>query len=157
MRFNVLLAAYLVFVGCSASHHLKRAQKQQNKAILKGATIDRDTIIKTKSDTITKIDTLNNTITITHTIKDTVFLEGSTKYVYKSRVEARQEQKTERKKAKYNLKENKKKLKQDAKTERKKVKHTEKTKRKEKKRLWWLWLCCGFILGYGIRDNIKNF
>ena len=160
MRFNLLLLVCLVFVGCAVPYHMKQAQKHQNKAVSKGATIERDTIAKTitKSDTITNIDTLNNTITITHTIRDTVYLEGSTQYIYKTRTEVRQEGKTERKKAKFKNNHDKKKLRIESKTERKTIKHKEKTKRKDAKgwSFWWLWLLIGVFIGIVIQKKILN-
>ena len=132
----------ILLVGCTVPYHFKQIQKHQFKAISKGATIERGTITKTvtKSDTITVVDTVDNVVTITHTIRDTVYLEGLTKYIYKTRTETRQENKTERKKAKFKNNHDKKKLKVETdylekmlKTELEAIKIQEKTKRKEKR------------------------
>ena len=148
----------ILLVGCTVPYHFKQAQKHQFKAVAKGATISRDTIVKTVTtrDTITTRDTVDNVVTITHTIRDTVYLEGLTKYIYKTRTETRQENKTERKKAKFKNNYDKKKLKIEAKTERKTVKYQEKTKRKEKRSLWWLWLLIGAAIGIVISKKFLS-
>ncbi len=155
---QAVIFCFLFLVGCTASYHMTQAQKHQFKAVAKGATIERDTIpiTITKSDTVTIIDTVNNVVTSTHTIRDTVYLEGSTKYIYKTRTETRQENKTERKKAKFKNNYDKKKLKIEAKTERKTIKHQEKTKRKEKRSLWWLWLLIGAAVGVVISKKFLS-
>ncbi|QCZ35022.1 hypothetical protein D8Z79_025840 (plasmid) [Escherichia fergusonii] len=101
----------------------KKAEKHVKKAELKGITPTRDTTYINTSDTTIQIDTLDNYIQITKTIRDTVYIEGKTVYIAKSRAEVRQEQKTERTK-----------LRQENKTKRKEVKQKAKTERKEKRK-----------------------
>ena len=87
-----------------------------DQAISKGATIKKDTTYVNTTDTTYQIDTLDNYIKVTKTIRDTLYIQGNTTYIAKSRTEVRQEQKTERKK-----------IKEENKTQRKQVKQ----KRKE--------------------------
>lgn len=113
MKYILLL---FLLTSCTAYQHLKKAEKHTQKAIEKGATIERDTLRIAISDTVTNIDTLDNYIRITKTIRDTLYIQGNTTYIAKSRTEVRQEQKTERKR-----------IKEENKTQRKQVKQ----KRKE--------------------------
>lgn len=113
MKYILLL---FLLTSCTAYQHLKKAEKHTQKAIAKGATIQRDTLRIAISDTVTDIDTLDNYIRVTKTIRDTLYIQGNTTYIAKSRTEVRQEQKTERKK-----------IKEENKTQRKQVKQ----KRKE--------------------------
>lgn len=113
MRYILLL---FLLTSCTAYQHLKKAEKHTQKAIEKGATIKRDTLQIAISDTVTDVDTLDNYIRVTKTIRDTLYIQGNTTYIAKSKVEVRQEQKTERKK-----------IKEENKTQRKQVKQ----KRKE--------------------------
>ena len=113
MKYILLL---FLLTSCTAYQHLKKAEKHTQKAIAKGATIQRDTTYVNTTDTTYQIDTLDNYIRVTKTIRDTLYIQGNTTYIAKSRTEARQEQKTERKK-----------IKEENKTQRKQVKQ----KRKE--------------------------
>lgn len=113
MKYILLL---FLLTSCTAYQHLKKAEKHTQKAIAKGATIQRDTLQIATSDTVTDVDTLDNYIRVTKTIRDTLYIQGNTTYIAKSKVEVRQEQKTERKK-----------IKEENKTQRKQVKQ----KRKE--------------------------
>lgn len=113
MKYILLL---FLLTSCTAYQHLRKAEKHTQKAIEKGATIKRDTLRIAISDTVTEIDTLDNYIRITKTIRDTLYIQGNTTYIAKSRTEVRQEQKTERKR-----------IKEENKTKRKQVKQ----KRKE--------------------------
>ena len=120
MKYILLL---FLLTSCTAYQHLRKAEKHTQKAIEKGATMERDTLRIAISDTVTDIDTIDNYIRITKTIRDTLYIKGNTTYIAKSRAEARQEQRTERKQ-----------IKQDAKTERKAIKQRAKTDRKSKKK-----------------------
>lgn len=113
MKYILLL---FLLTSCTAYQHLKKAEKHTQRAIAKGATIQRDTLQIATSDTVTDVDTLDNYIRVTKTIRDTLYIQGNTTYIAKSKVEVRQEQKTERKK-----------IKEENKTQRKQVKQ----KRKE--------------------------
>ena len=113
MKYILLL---FLLTSCTAYQHLKKAEKHTQKAIEKGATIKRDTLRIAISDTVTDIDTIDNYIRITKTIRDTLYIQGNTTYIAKSKTEVRQEQKTERKR-----------IKEENKTKRKQVKQ----KRKE--------------------------
>ena len=113
MKYILLL---FLLTSCTAYQHLKKAEKHTQKAIAKGATIEKDTLQIATSDTVTDVDTLDNYIRVTKTIRDTLYIQGNTTYIAKSKVEVRQEQKTERKK-----------IKEENKTQRKQVKQ----KRKE--------------------------
>ena len=113
MKYILLL---FLLTSCTAYQHLKKAEKHTQKAIAKGATIEKDTLQIAISDTVTHVDTLDNYIRVTKTIRDTLYIQGNTTYIAKSKVEVRQEQKTERKK-----------IKEENKTQRKQVKQ----KRKE--------------------------
>ena len=113
MKYILLL---FLLTSCTAYQHLKKAEKHTQKAIAKGATIKKDTTYVNTTDTTYQIDTLDNYIKVTKTIRDTLYIQGNTTYIAKSRTEVRQEQKTERKK-----------IKEENKTQRKQVKQ----KRKE--------------------------
>ena len=146
MKYIIILSLLAGLFSCSGYYHIKKAEKHTQKAINKGITPTRDTTYLVTSDTLTEIDTIDNYIRITQTIRDTVYIEGKTVYVAKSRAEVRQEQKTERTK-----------IRQEAKTERKANKQAEKTKRKEKKRRvwWWLWLLIGSGVTLIVQRKIK--
>ena len=146
MKYILILSLLTGLFSCSGYYHIKKAEKHVKKAELKGITPTRDTTYINTSDTTIQIDTLDNYIQITKTIRDTVYIEGKTVYIAKSRAEVRQEQKTERTK-----------VRQEAKTERKANKQAEKTKRKEKKRrsLWWLWLLIGGGVTLIVQRKIK--
>jgi len=130
---------FFLLTSCTAYQHLKKAEKHTRKAIAKGATIEKDTLRIAISDTVTDIDTLDNYIRVTKTIRDTLYIQGNTTYIAKSRTEARQEQKTERKK-----------IKEENKTQRKQAKQ----KRKEsffykfRSMLFILLILGALILGY---------
>lgn len=156
MRLLIILCLFLG--SCSVPYHLKQSEKHQFKAVAKGAKIERDTIVKTvtKSDTITKIDTVDNVVTITHTVRDTVFTEGQTKYVYKTRYETKQEAKTERKKAKFKNRYDKKKIKYETKYKIVEVKQQAKTERKESRSRWWVWLLVGLAVGFFVGTTFEK-
>jgi len=145
--YFVALGLAFVLNGCKASYHLKKADKHAKKALIKGATIQKDTVHTHSSDTTVLIDTLDNYIYKTMIVKDTVYVTGDVQYIYKTRYEVRQDNKTERKK-----------IKQDTKAAIKTNKHREKTNRKEmsRVRLWWIWLLLGIIIGVlGMRVKKK--
>lgn len=78
----------LLMIRCSASHHLKVADKHIKKAIDKGATITPDTLYKYVYDTDTIYDEKTNTFTITHNVIDSVpYLVTEKIYVPMSRQE----------------------------------------------------------------------
>ena len=101
MRKGLLVGVALITLfSCSPYYHIKQAKKHTQKAIVKGATVETDTTYITKSDTLTEIDTVDNYIRITKTIRDTLYIQGETRYIAKSRTEVRQEQRTARKQIK---------------------------------------------------------
>ena len=121
MKNIIILSLFTGLFSCSGYYHIKQAKKHTQKAVNKGVTVSKDTTVLTKSDTTVLFDTLNNVITRTVIIRDSVYLEGKTVYIAKSRTEARQEQKTERTKVRQEEKTERKAVKVEAKTERKKV------------------------------------
>jgi hypothetical protein len=132
MKYILLL---FLLTSCTAYQHLKKAEKHTRKAIAKGATIEKDTLRIAISDTITDIDTLDNYIRVTKTIRDTLYIQGNTTYIAKSRTEVRQEQKTERKK-----------IKEENKTQRKQVKQDYRTRRNRA----FNWLVTGICVFFGV-------
>lgn len=138
MKTILILSLLTGLFSCSGYYHIKKAEKHTQKAIAKGVTVETDTTYITKSDTLTEIDTVDNYIRITQRIKDTVYIQGNTTYIAKSRAEVRQEQKTERTK-----------VRQDAKTKRKDVKQKAKTERKENRKFIWIWFVLA-VIGWGI-------
>ena len=146
MKSILILSLLTGLFSCSGYYHIKKAEKHVKKAELKGVTPTRDTTYINTSDTTIQIDTLDNYIQITKTIRDTVYIEGKTVYIAKSRAEVRQEQKTERTK-----------LRQENKTKRKEVKQKAKTERKEKrKKVWFVWILIGFGLAHLLRFASKH-
>jgi len=149
MKF-LLFITFAILTSCTGYYHLKKAERHTQKAISKGATIEIDTLQIAISDTITEIDTLDNYIRITKTIRDTLYIQGNTTYIAKSRAEVRQEQRTERKK-----------IKQDAKTERKQAKVKAKTERKTNlgrklvNMLFFILIFCALILSYKLYKKTK--
>lgn len=144
MKYLTITALLIGLFSCSGYYHIKKAEKHTQKAINKGVKPTSDTTYIVTSDTLTEIDTVDNYIRITQTIRDTVYIEGKTVYVAKSRTEARQEQRTERKRIKEVNKTERKADKQRAKTNRTQA-------RAQKKRFpFWL-LIIGFILGIAVR------
>jgi len=147
MKYILLL---FLLTSCTAYQHLKKAEKHTQKAIAKGATIEKDTLQIATSDTVTDVDTLDNYIRVTKTIRDTLYIQGNTTYIAKSRTEVRQEQKTERTK-----------IRQDAKTERKEVKAKAKTERKTNlgrkifNMLFFILIFCALILSYKLYKKTK--
>ena len=138
MKTILILSLLTGLFSCSGHYHIKKAEKHVEKAELKGVTPTRDTTYINTSDTTIQIDTLDNYIQITKTIRDTVYIEGKTVYIAKSRAEVRQEQKTERTK-----------LRQENKTKRKEVKQKAKTERKENRKFIWIWFVLA-VIGWGI-------
>ena len=138
MKTILILSLLTGLFSCSGYYHIKKAEKHVKKAELKGITPTRDTTYINTSDTTIQIDTLDNYIQITKTIRDTVYIEGKTVYIAKSRAEVRQEQKTERTK-----------LRQENKTKRKEVKQKAKTERKENRKFIWIWFVLA-VIGWGI-------
>lgn len=140
MKYLYIILAVLTLSSCSGYYHIKQAKKHTQKAINKGVEPLNDTTFVTISDTITEIDTIDNYIRITKTIRDTIKAECETVYIAKSRVEVRQEKKTERTQ-----------IRQDEKTERKQAKEERKkavkVAKQEAKRSFW-WLC--FLIGFGV-------
>ena len=147
MKYILILSLFTGLLSCSGYYHIKKANKHVIKAAQKGVLPERDTTIINVSDTTVQIDTVDNYIRITKTIRDTVYIEGQTVYIAKSRAEVRQDGRTSRAKIRKESRDNK----QKAKTERKANKQAEKTKRKEKKRrpLWWFWFILGFCMCWG--------
>jgi len=147
MKIIVILSLLTGLFSCSGYYHIKKAEKHVQKAENKGVTPTRDTTYLVTSDTLTEIDTIDNYIRVTKTIRDTVYIEGKTVYVAKSRAEVRQEQKTERTK-----------VRQEAKTKRKISKRENKTARKQNKKrsLWWLWLLAGCGITIAMQKLIGN-
>lgn len=146
MKAIVILSLLTGLFSCSGYYHIKKAEKHAHKAESKGVTPTRDTTYVNTSDTTIQIDTLDNYIQITKTIRDTLYIQGETVYIAKSRTEVRQEQKTERTK-----------VRQQAKTKRKEVKQKAKTERKEKRKFIWIWFVLA-VIGWGIviYKKIKN-
>ena len=139
MKTILILSLLTGLFSCSGYYHIKKAEKHVKKAELKGVTPTRDTTYINTSDTTIQIDTLDNYIQITKTIRDTVYIEGKTVYIAKSRAEVRQEQKTERTK-----------LRQENKTKRKEVKQKAKTERKRKRKFLTILFLIGMLLGASI-------
>lgn len=133
-RIGVIIIALFALYSCSGYYHIKQAEKHTQKALNKGVTVERDTTYLTKSDTLTEIDTVDNYIKITKTIKDTVYLEGKTVYIAKSRTQVRQEEKTKRVEVRNETKREKVKQKQTTKREKNKTRS---------KNYWWLWMLFG--------------
>ena len=146
--FLTLLTAFVLLVGCSPQFHIKRAHKQQEKAINKGAIFipTNDTIFETtfKIDTLTINDTTY--ITRTNTITNTIIQDGEVRYITK------RDRRLERKQAQRIYKDSIKIVKlierQEAKTQRTTV-------RAENRNRWWLWLLIGFVVGFFVRQFVK--
>lgn len=137
MKQITIIALLLGLFSCTGYYHLKKANKHAIKAVQKGAVVKKDTTYLTISDTLTEVDTIDNYIRITQRIKDTVYIQGNTTYIAKSRTEVRQEQRTERKQ-----------IKQEQKTERAKEKQkTKQVKKAAKKRSLFAFLVSLFIIG----------
>jgi hypothetical protein len=149
MRLLILLSLFSGLFSCSGYYHAQKAKKHTDKALEKGVTVGRDTTTFTISDTITEIDTLDNYITITKTIRDSVFVEGKTVFIAKTRTEARQDGKTERTKIRNEAKLDKVQTKQRAKNKRKE------SRKPKKNYLFWIGLICGLSIRY-IIPAIKN-
>ncbi len=85
---TALFSVMFLMTRCSASHHLKVADKHIKKAIEKGAVITPDTLYKYVYDTDTIYDVETNTYTITKHIVDSVpYLVTEKIYVPMSRQE----------------------------------------------------------------------
>lgn len=46
LTFVFIISMLLLLLSCGANYHLRKAERQINKAIIKGAVINRDTIFK---------------------------------------------------------------------------------------------------------------
>lgn len=83
-----LFSVMFLMTRCSASHHLKAADKHIKKAIEKGAVINPDTLYKYIYDTDTIYDVKTNTYTVTKHIVDSLpYLVTEKIYVPMSRQE----------------------------------------------------------------------
>jgi len=147
--FLTLLTAFILLVGCSPQFHIKRAKKQQEKAIKKGAifipTNDTTFVTDTMYVTEFKNDTTYLTRYITHT--NTIVQDGEVRYITKR--DRRKEQQQVRRIYKDSIIIAKLKLRQNAKTQRTTV-------RAENRNRWWLWLLIGLVLGFLINFFYKN-
>ena len=139
----VLFAFMFSMAGCSASHHLKAADKHIKKAIEKGAVITPDTLYKYVYDTDTIYDVETNTYTVTKHIVDSIpYLVTEKIYVPMSRQERlKYRDSLSHIRELYELQSAR--LKQALKHKTKQIKHEQKIKRKNSpvsfvKNLLWL-------------------
>jgi len=158
MKILAILTLTVTLLSCSQYYHAKQSKKHAQKAISKGATVTdfgTDTLVLTntitKTDTLIQRDTVDNVITVTKIVTKEVLRVDTVKvFIYKtieakSKTETRQENKTERSKAKQETKQ--------VKSDNNKDKSISKNNRKvetSKNRIW-LWIVLAFITGYLIR------
>lgn len=145
-----LSALMFVMTRCSASHHLKVADKHIKKAIEKGAVITPDTLYKYVYDTDTIYDVETNTYTVTKHIVDSIpYLVTEKIYVPMSRQERlKYRDSLSHIRDLYELQS--KRIKEIQKEKTKQVRHEQKTKRKNSpvnfvKNLLWLLIVCAVV------------
>lgn len=148
MRLLAILTLSAALYSCSAPYHIKRAKKQQEKAISKGAVFvpTNDTIYETTftTDTLTINDTTY--ITLTNTLTNTIFESGEVRYI--TRWDRRKERQQAQRIYKDSIKIVKLIERQEAKTQRTTV-------RAKNRNRWWLWLLIGFVVGFFVRQFVK--
>lgn len=134
-----ILIGAVVLASCSADYHIRKAKFKQPDILQKW----NDTIQLTdvRLDTIYYNDTFQvvQTITKRDTILETRYLKPQTRY------ETRWKYKTI--KDTVRIKER---------TERIEVRQDNRTERKENRKLWWLWLIIGSVLGIFIYRWIRS-
>ena len=138
------LSSVMFFMSrCTASHHLKAADKHIKKAIAKGAVITPDTLYKYIYETDTVYDEKTNTLTVARHVIDSIpYLVTEKIYVPMSRQERlKYRDSLSHIRDLYELQSAR--LKQALKHKTKQVKHEQKTKRKNSpvsfvKNLLWL-------------------
>lgn len=151
------MSLWPLLFACSSFWHLKQAKKHAYKAEQKGATVKRDTVRTTVSDTTVFIDTFNNVITKTVTIRDTVRDCENITYSTKSRTEIRQQGRAARAKARQDGKTKRKTSKHENKTQQIEAKQKGKTERKKFRRgLWWLYMLFGILVGYFVETTYEK-
>lgn len=140
---SFLFSIMFFMARCSASHHLKAADKHIKKAIAKGAVITPDTLYKYIYETDTLYDEKTNTLTVTRHVIDSIpYLVTEKIYVPMSRQERlKYRDSLSHIRDLYELQSAR--LKQALKYKTKQVKHEQKTKRKNSpvsfvKNLLWL-------------------
>ena len=157
---KLLFLSLVTLSSCSAYYHVKQSKKHAQKAVkidpsisIGGETVTINTVTH-KTDTLIEIDTVDNYIIKTVTIRDTVFLtEFKTvhkEYDFskvKSKVQVRQEERTNR---------------TEARQETKKVKSNDKkevkiVKSKNRVLLWVLLaLLFGVVIGWILREQVSK-
>lgn len=159
MKTTILITA-ITLSSCSALYHVEKANKHVQKAVKIDPSITVGGETKTvhtvthKIDTLIEIDTVDNYIVKTITIRDTVFktkLQTTYKeYDFskvKSKVQARQEERTNRVEARQETKQVKSNDKKEVKIE----------KSKNRVLLWVIiGLLFGAVIGWVLRDLVSK-